>query len=261
MKIGFIGLGIMGKPMAKNLLKAGHQVVVRRHRGGWRTTLAERGRRRGLVADRRSPLRSTSSSRWCRTRPEVEQACSAPTASSKAPRRASSRRHELDRPMVVAESRRGPRGQGRRVPRRAGQRRRAEGDRRHAGDHGRRRRGRSTRWSPSSTMGATVVYVGKIGAGNVTKLANQIIVAVNIAAMGEALALAQRPASPGGGVQRGQGRPGRQHRAEREGADGAGPQLQARASASVCTSRTWATRSTPPTTSRRHLPLTAPCWR
>ncbi|NMA22462.1 MAG: hypothetical protein GX938_03015, partial [Spirochaetales bacterium] len=24
MKIGFIGLGIMGKPMAKNLLKAGH---------------------------------------------------------------------------------------------------------------------------------------------------------------------------------------------------------------------------------------------
>lgn len=28
MKIGFIGLGIMGKPMAKNLLKAGHEVVV-----------------------------------------------------------------------------------------------------------------------------------------------------------------------------------------------------------------------------------------
>ena len=26
--IGFIGLGIMGKPMAKNLLKAGHQVSV-----------------------------------------------------------------------------------------------------------------------------------------------------------------------------------------------------------------------------------------
>ena len=24
MKVGFIGLGIMGKPMAKNLLKAGH---------------------------------------------------------------------------------------------------------------------------------------------------------------------------------------------------------------------------------------------
>lgn len=28
MKIGFVGLGIMGKPMSKNLLKAGHEVVV-----------------------------------------------------------------------------------------------------------------------------------------------------------------------------------------------------------------------------------------
>ena len=27
-KIGFVGLGIMGRPMAKNLLKAGHQVTV-----------------------------------------------------------------------------------------------------------------------------------------------------------------------------------------------------------------------------------------
>ena len=27
-KIGFIGLGIMGKPMAKNLVKAGHELVV-----------------------------------------------------------------------------------------------------------------------------------------------------------------------------------------------------------------------------------------
>ena len=27
MKVGFIGLGIMGKPMSKNLLKAGHEVV------------------------------------------------------------------------------------------------------------------------------------------------------------------------------------------------------------------------------------------
>ena len=28
MKIGFIGLGIMGKPMAKNLIKAGYSLVV-----------------------------------------------------------------------------------------------------------------------------------------------------------------------------------------------------------------------------------------
>ncbi|MDU4095006.1 MAG: NAD(P)-binding domain-containing protein, partial [Pantoea sp.] len=29
MKVGFIGLGIMGKPMSKNLVKAGYSLVVR----------------------------------------------------------------------------------------------------------------------------------------------------------------------------------------------------------------------------------------
>lgn len=41
-------------------------------------------------------------------------------------------------------------------------------------------------------MGASVVLVGDIGAGNVTKLANQVIVALNIAAMSEALVLATK---------------------------------------------------------------------
>lgn len=31
MKIGFIGLGIMGRPMAKNLLKAGYDITVDSH--------------------------------------------------------------------------------------------------------------------------------------------------------------------------------------------------------------------------------------
>lgn len=39
-------------------------------------------------------------------------------------------------------------------------------------------------------MGGSSVLTGTIGSGNMTKLANQIIVAVNIAAMGEALTLA-----------------------------------------------------------------------
>lgn len=40
-------------------------------------------------------------------------------------------------------------------------------------------------------MGASVTYCGGIGAGNVTKLCNQIIVAVNIAAVSEAMVLGQ----------------------------------------------------------------------
>lgn len=41
-------------------------------------------------------------------------------------------------------------------------------------------------------MGSSVVLVGDIGAGNVTKLANQIIVALNIAAVSEAFVLASK---------------------------------------------------------------------
>ena len=42
------------------------------------------------------------------------------------------------------------------------------------------------------TMSGSVVLTGDIGAGNTTKLANQIIVALNIAAMSEALVLASK---------------------------------------------------------------------
>ena len=41
-------------------------------------------------------------------------------------------------------------------------------------------------------MGSSVVHVGDVGAGNVTKLANQVIVALNIAAVSEAFVLATK---------------------------------------------------------------------
>ncbi len=45
---------------------------------------------------------------------------------------------------------------------------------------------------PLQLLGSSVTLTGPVGAGNVTKLANQIMVACNIAAMGEALTLATR---------------------------------------------------------------------
>jgi len=42
------------------------------------------------------------------------------------------------------------------------------------------------------SMAASVVRVGEIGSGNIAKLCNQIIVAINISAMAEALTLAQK---------------------------------------------------------------------
>lgn len=41
-------------------------------------------------------------------------------------------------------------------------------------------------------MGGTVTYVGDVGAGNTTKLANQVIVALNIAAVSEGFSLAEK---------------------------------------------------------------------
>jgi 2-hydroxy-3-oxopropionate reductase len=77
-------------------------------------------------------------------------------------------------------------------------------------------------------MGSSVTLTGPPGAGNVTKLANQIMVACNIAAMGEALVLGDaRGARSGGCVQRGQGRVSGQHGAERKGADGYRAEFQA----------------------------------
>ena len=49
-------------------------------------------------------------------------------------------------------------------------------------------------------MGSSVVRVGDIGAGNVTKLANQIIVALNIAAVSEAFVLAAKAGVDPGAV-------------------------------------------------------------
>lgn len=46
-------------------------------------------------------------------------------------------------------------------------------------------------------MAASVVHVGELGAGNIAKLANQMVVAINIAAVSEALTFAQKAgASP-----------------------------------------------------------------
>lgn len=42
-KLGFVGLGIMGGPMARNLVRAGHEVAVWSHSGGKAEALAKEG--------------------------------------------------------------------------------------------------------------------------------------------------------------------------------------------------------------------------
>ena len=49
MKIGFIGLGIMGKPMAKNLCKAGYSLMVNDHHEENIKELVDAGAERGTL--------------------------------------------------------------------------------------------------------------------------------------------------------------------------------------------------------------------
>ena len=66
--IGFIGLGVMGKPMARNLMKAGFPLVVHNRSRG--AVVNSRKKARALPhRPEKSPRRATSSSRCCPTRP------------------------------------------------------------------------------------------------------------------------------------------------------------------------------------------------
>lgn len=66
MKVGFIGLGIMGKPMSKNLLKAGYSLVVSDRNPEAIADVMPQARKRPLRR-RRSLNSVTSSSRCCLT--------------------------------------------------------------------------------------------------------------------------------------------------------------------------------------------------
>ena len=58
--IGFIGLGIMGQPMALNLAKAGHKLAVYNRTPGKTAALEAAGRARGRHSRRRCARRRAS---------------------------------------------------------------------------------------------------------------------------------------------------------------------------------------------------------
>ena len=71
-RVGFIGLGIMGKPMAANLLTAGFPLTVHSRSPGPVDELVERRRRRGRRRRPRSHARATSSITMLPDTPDVE---------------------------------------------------------------------------------------------------------------------------------------------------------------------------------------------
>ena len=193
MRIGFIGLGIMGKPMAKNLLKAGYNLVVHDIVAAAVKELVAEGAAES-VSPREVAAQSDIIITMLPNSPEVKQvilgengviegvrpdtivvdmSSIAPLASQEV---AAALKEKgavlLDAPVSGGE----PKAVDGTLAIMVG--------------------------GPQETfdkveqillkMGASAVRCGDTGAGNVTKLANQIIVALNIAAVSEAMVLATK---------------------------------------------------------------------
>lgn len=193
MKIGFIGLGIMGKPMAKNLLAAGHQLVVSSRNP---TTAAELKAAGATVAD--TPKQIAEQSEMVITMlpnsPDVEAVALDPDGI------AAGAHHGLIfvdmssiAPLVAREIHDALADKGIAMldaPVSGGEPKAIEGTLSVmvGGDEALFDDVKDV----LGAMAASVVRVGDIGAGNIAKLANQVIVALNIAAVSEALVLAQK---------------------------------------------------------------------
>ena len=193
MKVGFIGLGIMGKPMVRNLLKGGYSVTVHDINAASVAELTSAGATAGG-----SSLNTAAQSDVIITMlpdgPDVEKAVLGengilegtrtgsilvdmssinPTVSQKIATICNAKGVSfLDAPVSGGE----PKAIDGTLTIMVG------GDQKTFDNV-----------TPIlQKMGSSVTLTGPVGAGNVTKLANQIMVACNIAAMGEALVLATR---------------------------------------------------------------------
>jgi len=191
--IGFVGLGIMGRPMAKNLLKAGHSVTIYDIAPAGMDDVASAGAARG-ASPKDVATRTDIIITMVPDGPEVEQAVLGPNGVLEGANKGA---------IVVDMSSISPM-----VSQKVGAACEAKGveflDAPVSGGEpkaidgtlaimvGGKKEVFDKVESILKTMGSTVTLTGKIGAGNVTKLANQIMVACNIAAMGEALALATK---------------------------------------------------------------------
>ena len=193
MKIGFVGLGIMGKPMAKNLRAAGYELVVNDIAAGPVDELVAAG------AARAGSAREVAEQTDCvitmlPNSPEVEQVILGENGVLEGVR---------DGSIVVDMSSIAPL-----VSQRVGEKLKAKGaeflDAPVSGGEPKAVDGTLAIMVGGDEavfkkvepillkMGGSAVLCGGVGSGNVTKLANQIVVALNISAVSEAMVLATK---------------------------------------------------------------------
>lgn len=193
MKVGFIGLGIMGKPMSKNLLKAGHELVV--------TDRNEAAVEEVCGLGAKSAKSAAQVAKECDViitmlpnSPHVRAVCLGEGGivegakegtyvidmSSIDPVESKSISEELAKKGVELMD----------APVSGGEPKAIDGT--ISVMVGGKKETFDKFYDLLMCMAGSVVYVGEIGSGNVAKLANQIIVALNIAAVSEALTLATK---------------------------------------------------------------------
>jgi 2-hydroxy-3-oxopropionate reductase len=193
MKIGFIGLGIMGKPMSLNLLKAGHELVVLDLAKDAVAEVVAAGAK-AAATPREVAERTDLIITMLPNGPQVREVVLGEHGVLEGARKGS---------VVVDMSSIAPL-----VSRELAARLAEKGvdmlDAPVSGGQPKAIDGTLSvmvggpqavfdRCAPVlKAMAGSVVRTGDVGAGNVTKLANQVIVALNIAAMGEALVLATK---------------------------------------------------------------------
>lgn len=193
MKIGFIGLGIMGKPMAKNLIKAGYDLVVYDINKEPMEELKAAGAETAasiLELAKQSDVIIT----MLPNSPQVEEVVlgeggviegAKPGSvvidmSSIAPLSSRKIFKELEKKGIDMLD----------APVSGGEPKAIDGTL--AVMVGGKKEVFDKYYDIMKAMAASVVYVGESGAGNIAKLCNQIVVAINIAAVSEALILAKK---------------------------------------------------------------------
>ncbi len=196
MKVGFIGLGIMGKPMARNLLKKGYELTVNTHNRETMDELVKEGAKAAENA-KEVALNSEVVITMLPNSPQVKDVALGENGIIEGA-------HEglvlIDMSSIdPVESRKisaalAEKGVGMLdAPVSGGEPKAIDGTL--SVMVGGEKEVFDTYYELMKAMAGSVTYVGSIGSGNVAKLANQIIVACNIAAMSEALSFAKKAGS------------------------------------------------------------------
>ncbi|NLB21173.1 MAG: 2-hydroxy-3-oxopropionate reductase [Clostridium sp.] len=198
MQIGFIGLGIMGKPMSKNLVKAGYELVVNDFNKSSMEELVALGAKavptaRDVAAECEVIITMLPNSPHVRVVALGENGI-LETAKPGTLVIDMSSIDPTESKLIGAELlKKGIRLMD--APVSGGEPKAIDGT--ISVMVGGLKEDFDTHYDMLMKMSGTVTYVGELGAGNIAKLANQIVVALNISAVAEALTFAQKAgASP-----------------------------------------------------------------